>query len=845
MANKKRIATSVAAVATAAALLLGGTFAWQSVNQTALNEASDVINPGGRLHDDFNGENKDIYVENFADEPIYARIQLSEYFEIIVNYGKGDAEKSTQILGSKEDDGTYNYDTFYFDGNVDENGAVNAGGGDEEGNPYWTWQTGGSTVYMPTFNMNKDSLAADINGIYEGGNVGTMSDRFNPDDPQYSEYTNWAEFEGENGVVGEGAAKSGTEIYDADSNNVEETDGSGTTIVDATHTSKSTGDAELMSMQQWIAGGSAEGPYWVYDTDGWVYWAQAIEPDTATGLLLDSIELNQVMDDSWYYAINVVAQFVTADDVGKVDGTGFYVTGTEPTDEAETLLRTIGVTSVDDTSGSDSPEYPVEPESPLQLTIIPEQSWYLEGSSTMDIALTASATYEDEPVGDVSAISWSISDNASANTALSEATGSANTLKIGNNETANIAVTASFTYETEIEGEAVSETATETIWITNGPFVGSMVMFDADGNALYATSLYTAGADNIYNLYFFEKYLGNVTLYDKANAYSGEALELLQDGLTFAFVDEEGNETNVDEVVLTQNGTELTVSISADFTDTITIKFEHENWGQGSFTLKAPLTADSLQNALNNGEYIDMTGETITVSNAPVADDSPTLDSYFLMHNGGTLNGGTITSTEWTDATLFINNEIGWPVAGDGANEARVNGTTINAATSWGMRVQALDAYVTLNDMALSGPYGGLIAEYSQSNGTREGENTITLNNLSITAGSTYPTTGEYASYAFVNSAVAAGYGANVEINGGTYTGTNAIYVLPTDATITIYDGDFSGNLVAESDQLTIYGGRFTDDPSAYVAEDHEVIEEDGWYIVSESGAAVLSLSWQ
>jgi len=184
MANKKKVTTAVVAVATAAALMLGGTFAWQSISQTALNEASDVINPGGRLHDDFNGENKDVYVENFADDPIYARIQLSEYFEIIANYQFLQDEDetndhlavSTPVLGSKSEDGTYIYDTFYFDGNVDENGVVSAGN-DAEGTSYWSWQTGGETVYMPTFNMNKDSLQADINGIYEDGNVGTISNR--------------------------------------------------------------------------------------------------------------------------------------------------------------------------------------------------------------------------------------------------------------------------------------------------------------------------------------------------------------------------------------------------------------------------------------------------------------------------------------------------------------------------------------------------------------------------------------------------------------------------------------------------------------------------------------------
>ena len=64
MTSKKKIAASAVEVGTAAVLALGGTFAWQSISQEALNEAMDTINPGGRLHDDFNGQNKDVYVEN-------------------------------------------------------------------------------------------------------------------------------------------------------------------------------------------------------------------------------------------------------------------------------------------------------------------------------------------------------------------------------------------------------------------------------------------------------------------------------------------------------------------------------------------------------------------------------------------------------------------------------------------------------------------------------------------------------------------------------------------------------------------------------------------------------------
>ena len=84
MTSKKKIAASVGAVGLAAVIALGGTFAWQSISQTALNEAMDTINPGGRLHDDFNGSNKNVYVENFTKDgtAIFARVRLDEYMEI-------------------------------------------------------------------------------------------------------------------------------------------------------------------------------------------------------------------------------------------------------------------------------------------------------------------------------------------------------------------------------------------------------------------------------------------------------------------------------------------------------------------------------------------------------------------------------------------------------------------------------------------------------------------------------------------------------------------------------------------------------------------------------------------
>ena len=109
MATKKhKLISAIVAVSVAAALLLTGTFAWQSISQTALNEKIEEVNPGGRLHDDFDGTNKDVYVENFGDTPIFARVRLDEYMEIGAGAGLKtgapdyDSKKTTPVKAGSD-----------------------------------------------------------------------------------------------------------------------------------------------------------------------------------------------------------------------------------------------------------------------------------------------------------------------------------------------------------------------------------------------------------------------------------------------------------------------------------------------------------------------------------------------------------------------------------------------------------------------------------------------------------------------------------------------------------------------------------------------------------------------
>ena len=373
--RKKQLSAVIAAVLVVV-IAMTGTYAWRSISQTALNEAAAGSNPGGRLHDDFDGENKDIYVENFSDtDYIFARIQLREYMETGKDAGldkNNPARDAVPVMAGTDINNTASW-------TVHTPGASHA----SFHSTYWKWTMGGSTVYMPTFNKNKDSLAADINGTFAGpdGDPATENDR-------YGDYVDY--------ILGQ--QKTDDAVYDADADEDDEgaaaVEGEDILTQEEIHTAKQTQSATVLTMAEWKAQGSPTGKYWVYDTDGWAYWAEAIEPGEATGLLLDGIELQKHLSD-WYYAIHVSAQFATGDDIGnKVDGTGFFQDGV--TDDAFLLLSRITENPVVTVTAENSAE-----------------SIYQTGTLQFHAAVGAF----EEQAADQS-VTWSVSGNTSADTTI-------------------------------------------------------------------------------------------------------------------------------------------------------------------------------------------------------------------------------------------------------------------------------------------------------------------------------------------------------------------------------------------------------------------------------------------
>ena len=296
-------------------LFISGTFAWQSIRQQVSNKFNGEVNPGARLHDDFNGNNKDIYVENFTDPHnganVYARIQLKEYMEIGADAGEVSTEttrtnRDVTVIG-KEDADIQDVNTWHTHKmDIDTTEAVAF-------HDYWTWTMGNEDTnvkkyYMPTFNKDNTSLEADVNGTLEG------IDGDRKTGVPYDDYQEWT------------STSTKSEI--------EHLNGRAQSDAAVEHTAKEVKyHAKVISMRQWKEEGKKPGPYWVYDRDGWAYWAQAIAPGETTGLLLDKVDMTKTPEDNYYYVIHAIGEFATAGDWTGFDG--------NITEEGKDLLNTI------------------------------------------------------------------------------------------------------------------------------------------------------------------------------------------------------------------------------------------------------------------------------------------------------------------------------------------------------------------------------------------------------------------------------------------------------------------------------------------------------------------------
>ncbi|WP_394304500.1 DUF6273 domain-containing protein [Lactococcus muris] len=287
-------------------LAVGGTFAFQAFNQRAINDRLNEvdINVGGRVHDYYNRdtENKDVFVENYGERPIMARIRLSEFLE---TRQRDETDFTPLVAGTSRDD-VENWTTWIPSANdITDRENTNASNAfDQYANLIFGWERSGQDApwYMPTFNHdNLDQRTAA---------AGHARD--------------WIEGNGATDAVTDGATHPGDGI-DAYWSAGEDFDNSGPIWPGEEVTNQTAQnlqqDRAPMTMNQWsnLPNEDKISNFWVVDHNtGWAYWANRLDSEQASSYLLDAAEMTAAIEDKvfngfYYYGIHVESGLVSPD----------------------------------------------------------------------------------------------------------------------------------------------------------------------------------------------------------------------------------------------------------------------------------------------------------------------------------------------------------------------------------------------------------------------------------------------------------------------------------------------------------------------------------------------------
>nr|UKS69016.1 hypothetical protein G8766_07505 [Lactococcus garvieae] len=285
--------------------LIGGTMAFQAFNQQAINDRENTVqvNVGGRVHDYYNRdtENKDVFVENYGERPIMARIRLSEFLE----YQRGEEDFTPLVPGSERDNLASWITWIPSANNINQRADT---GNSSAFNRYaqltFGWIREGETApwYMPTFNHDNLDLRTAAAGhardyiAGSGATDGTTDGTTHPGDGTDAYWSSGDTFDNSAGLW------PGATLENEAAQNLRQ-------------------QRAPMTIEQWsnLLPYQQIGDFWVVDhTTGWAYWASLLEPGKASSYLLDAAELTDAIEDtvfngSYYYGIHVDSQLISPD----------------------------------------------------------------------------------------------------------------------------------------------------------------------------------------------------------------------------------------------------------------------------------------------------------------------------------------------------------------------------------------------------------------------------------------------------------------------------------------------------------------------------------------------------
>ena len=273
-------------------------------------------------------------------------------------------------------------------------------------------------------------------------------------------------------------------------------------------------------------------------------------------------------------------------------------------------------------------------------------------------------------------------------------------------------------------------------------------------------------------------------------------------------------------VTLNLNGKKLT-NVSSD-TITVASGAKLTITGEGTVDNRTHGKAD----IYNNGTVILNSGNYTRSQEAENTTETSGGNSYYniLNHGNMTIDGAVKVLSTGHFSSLVANGYYSYsstnPRDGyvSGTNQEKPNLTIKDGSFSGGINTIKNDdnATLTIN--------GGTFTNYTQAALQNHGTATVTAG--SFTANS---------KYAIDNCGCdATNDPGKLEISGGTFNGT--LYIRSDHSNVTISDGYFNGSISKTGGDITITGGYFTSDPSAYVASGHYTVDssEDGYsYMVT------------
>jgi len=297
--NKKPLFAAVAAIVVVAAMI-GGAFAWSDFSQSKTNKFRGTTDADVTLHDEFDGVNKDVFVENSGTSTLYVRVRLDEYMEV--------GGTSFDPAADVKDKSTWMPHTYDAASHLDceHVDALHMF------HSYYTWEMSGAARN------------------YAEGTPGLVYSKLKEE------------------VVGGKTV----EVVDTNPTGGKPMQAAAAPVTMSKYLALKTA-AESQTAQDWGWQAAITDPAdqaiwtaltttgcWILDDHadggGWAYWSRPLVPGTATNLLLDSVNpTTKEPDDDWYYGIDVKLQAVTANDFSKWTTLGYTVSA-----DALTLIGT-------------------------------------------------------------------------------------------------------------------------------------------------------------------------------------------------------------------------------------------------------------------------------------------------------------------------------------------------------------------------------------------------------------------------------------------------------------------------------------------------------------------------